>query len=101
MNTLCDAVSVAEVRDYLDEFSEWDEVVLRDGNDYMPLKLGFNSSWPCDWTSVADVQSLLDESGQWEPLRFRVNGIGYLVVGMVACPEPTLIVERVSTDSDE
>ena len=95
MKTVCDVVSVAEVRDYLDEYCEWDEVLLRNDGDYLPLALGFNSSWPCDWTSVADLQSLLDQSGQWEPLRFRSGGSGYEVVGLVACPEPTLIVEQV------
>lgn len=92
MTTLC-GVSVAEVRDYLDEYYEWDEVLVRDGDEYLPLELGFNSSWPQDWASVADLQSLLDQSGQWEPLKFRSGGTGYCVVGLVQGPEPTLVVE--------
>ena len=88
------AVSVAEVRDYLDEFCEWDEVHLKDGNRVIPLALGINPARYGDWTSVGTLQSLLDEMGGWEPLGIRSRYGKYRVIGMEAADEPTLLVAR-------
>lgn len=87
-------VSVAKVLEFLDEYQEWDEVLLKDEERVFPLALGTNAAWHGDWTSVGAVKSLLDEL-------FSTNGVGirsrrgnYWVVGMVSGEEPTLIVER-------
>ena len=87
-------VNVAEVRDYLDEYCEWDEVLVKDGDQVMPLALGVNPRWHGDWTSVESLQSALDELGGWEPLGIRSRGGRYRVIGLESSRVPTLIVAR-------
>ena len=88
-----ETVSVAEVRGYLDEYQEWDEVLLKDEDRVFPLALGLNPRWHGDWTSVGTFQSLLDELFSWDGLGLRSRRGNYWVVGMECSEEPTLIVE--------
>jgi len=87
-------VNVAEVREFLDEYCEWDEVLVKDGDQVMPLALGLNPRWHGDWTSVGSLQSALDDLGSWEPLAIRSRHGRYRVIGLDSSDEPTLIVAR-------
>lgn len=89
------SVSAAEIREYLDQYLECDEVFVADGKDRHPLRLGIHSSWPVDWTMVSDLQSMLDEMVDLQPLLFSLEGHRYQVVRLVNGLVPTLIIEAV------
>lgn len=89
-------VSVGEVREYLEGFSEYGEVTITDGRENLSLQLGFNASWPVDWTTVGDLRALLDEMGVDETVTFRSGDCGYCVIGLGKFgPEPKLVVKTV------
>ena len=84
---------LADIRDYLEEFCDWDEVLLKDEIRVMPLALGLNPAWHGDWTTVGTLKSRLDEFFSWEGLSIHARNGNYHVIGLESGEEPTLIVE--------